>query len=118
MLLGETFGCTVQYRAEYPGWQYAEYSKIRDVFCAMYRKLFHGELKVEAIHAGLECGLFAGAMEGLDAIAIGPTLQGCHTPDETMDLQSCANVWQLLLAVLEELTKPNRRIIYTIVENE
>lgn len=117
-LLGETFGCTIRYRAEYPGWQYAAYSKIREVFCAMYRKLFHGELKVEAIHAGLECGLFAGAMEGLDAIAVGPTLRGCHTPDETMDLQSCVNVWNLLLAVLEELTKPNRRIIYTIVENE
>lgn len=116
-LLGETFGCDIQFRAEYPGWQYAQYSKIRDVFCAMYRKLFHGELKVEAIHAGLECGLFAGAIEGLDAIAVGPTLRGCHTPDEVMDLQSCANVWKLLLAVLEELTKPDRRVIYTIVEN-
>lgn len=116
-VLGETFGCSIAYKAEYPGWQYAPYSPIREVFCEMYRKLFHGELKAEAIHAGLECGLFVGAMEGMDAIAIGPTLHGCHTPEECMSLSSCANVWNLLLAVLEELTKPNRRVTYTIAEN-
>ncbi len=117
-LLGQLFGGSVSFRGEYPGWEYAQYSKIRDVFCSMYRKLFHGELKLEAIHAGLECGLFAGTIEGLDAIAVGPTLRGCHTPDEVMDLQSCKNVWDLLLEVLEELTKPNRRVRYTIVKTK
>ena len=117
-LLAQMFGGSVSFHGEYPGWEYAQYSKIRDVFCTMYRKRFHGELKLEAIHAGLECGLFVGTMEGLDAIAIGPTLRGCHTPDETMDLQSCKNVWDLLLEVLEELTKPNRRVRYTIVNTK
>lgn len=116
-VLGETFGCSTIYKAEYPGWQYASQSPIRDVFCKVYRKLFSEELKVESIHAGLECGLFVDAMEGLDAIAVGPTLYGCHTPEERMDLRSCANVWHLLLAVLEELTKLNRRVTYTIAEN-
>ena len=63
-------------------------SKIREVFVESFRELFGRELKLEAIHAGLECGLFTEAIPGLDAIAVGPTLYDVHTPDEHMPLDS------------------------------
>ena len=80
-LLAETFGFDCDIAGAYPGWSFAEESPIRDTFIASYRELFDADLKIEAIHAGLECGLFSDALPGLDAIAVGPTIRGCHTPD-------------------------------------
>ena len=67
-LLAETFGFEISYSGQYPGWDYKEDSKIREVFVESYRELFGSELRLEALHAGLECGLFSEALPGLDAI--------------------------------------------------
>ena len=91
--------------SEYPGWAYARQSRIRDVMSDTYRALFGKELKIEAIHAGLECGIFCEKLDGLDAIAIGPGIQGCHTPEETLDLPSVGRVAALVCATLERLAK-------------
>src|SRR5699024_2418273 len=71
--LAESFGFAAEYSGEYPGWSYKEDSRIREVFKESYRSLFGSEIKIEAIHAGLECGLFSDAIPDLDAIAVGPT---------------------------------------------
>lgn len=102
-LLAETFGFEVSMHGEYPGWSFAEVSPIRDVFVQSYKELFHDDLKIEAIHAGLECGLFSDAIPGLDAIAVGPTIRGCHTPDEHLPLDSVERFYELLTDVLKKL---------------
>lgn len=102
-LLAETFGFEVSMHGEYPGWNFAEVSPIRDVFVQSYKELFHDDLKIEAIHAGLECGLFSDAIPGLDAIAVGPTIRGCHTPDEHLPLDSFERFYELLTDVLKKL---------------
>lgn len=103
-LLAELFGFTCNISGEYPGWSFAEESKIRSVFCESYRDLFGEELKIEAIHAGLECGLFASKLPGLDAIAVGPSVKDCHTPEESLELSSLARLWTLIVAVLDRLS--------------
>lgn len=102
-LLAETFGFEVSMHGEYPGWSFAEVSPIRDVFVQSYKELFHDDLKIEAIHAGRECGLFSDAIPGLDAIAVGPTIRGCHTPDEHLPLDSFERFYELLTDVLKKL---------------
>ena len=102
-LLAETFGFEVSMHGEYPGCIFAEVSPIRDVFVQSYKELFHDDLKIEAIHAGLECGLFSDAIPGLDAIAVGPTIRGCHTPDEHLPLDSFERFYELLTDVLKKL---------------
>ena len=104
-LLAETFGFEIEYSGEYPGWSYAEESKIRDLFVESYRDLFGSELRLEAIHAGLECGLFSEAIPGLDAIAVGPTLNNVHTPDENAPLDSLERFYELLKDVLSRLAR-------------
>ena len=103
-LMSEMFGFTFQVDSEYPGWSYAPDSKLREVFQDCYQAQTGTALQIEAIHAGLECGLFCEKLEGLDAIAVGPSVVGCHTPDESLDLASCERVYQLLLGVLEKLS--------------
>lgn len=104
-LLAEAFGFSVETAGRYPGWAYAEHSPVRGVFRDCYRQLFGEELRFEHMHAGLECGLFAAAMPGLDAIAVGPTILGVHTPDERMPLDSFQRTYRMLTAVLERLAK-------------
>ena len=95
--LADVLGFDAKFEFEYPGWSYAEHSPVRDVFVESYRELFG------SIHAGLECGLFAEALHGLDAIAVGPTLSDVHTPDESMELASAARFYELLIDVLKRL---------------
>ena len=61
-------------------------------------------MKVEALHAGLETGLLVSAMDGLDAVSVGPDLFHVHTPDEKMPLDSLARFYSLLTKVLAELS--------------
>ena len=102
-LLADTFGFSIDYSGEYPGWDFKEDSRIREVFQESYRELFGAELKIEALHAGLECGLFSEALPGLDAIAVGPTLYNVHTPDENVPLDSFERFYKLLKDVLARL---------------
>lgn len=102
-LLAQTFGFDTEISGAYPGWSFSEISPIRDTFIASYRNLFGSDLKIEAIHAGLECGLFSDALPGLDAIAVGPTIRGCHTPDEYLPLDSFERFYMLLTDVLNKL---------------
>ena len=99
----DVLGFDAKFEYEYPGWSYAEHSPVRDVFLESYRELFDTELRIESIHAGLECGLFAEALDGLDAIAVGPTLKDVHTPDESMELASSERFYTLLVDVLKRL---------------
>ena len=101
--LADAFGFDAAFENEYPGWSYAEHSHVREVFKDSYRELFGSELRIESIHAGLECGLFAEALPGLDAIAVGPTLSNVHTPDECMELASSERFYRLLVDCLRRL---------------
>ncbi len=102
-LLARTFGFNLEHGSEYPGWSYATESPLRDTFTKTFRDLFNTDLKTEAIHAGLECGLFSAKLPGLDAIAIGPDVHNPHTPDEWLDIDSFEKIWMLLVEVLSRL---------------
>ena len=67
--LASSFGFDIEFDSEYPGWSFAEISPIRDVFAQSYRAMTGKDLKIEAVHAGLECGLFSEKLPGLDAIS-------------------------------------------------
>jgi Xaa-His dipeptidase len=101
--LTEIFGGTLEMSGEYPGWEYKADSKIRDVAVKAYEELYKEEPVVEGIHAGLECGLFADKIEGLDAISFGPTMKNVHTTDEMLSISSTERTWNLITKILEKL---------------
>ena len=101
--LTEIFGGTLEMSGEYPGWEYKDDSKIREVSVKAYEELYKEEPVVEAIHAGLECGLFADKIEGLDAISFGPTMKNVHTTDEMLSISSTERTWNLITKILEML---------------
>ncbi|MBP5272890.1 MAG: aminoacyl-histidine dipeptidase [Clostridia bacterium] len=104
-LTAKTFGFETEVSGAYPGWEKVEGSVLCETMKQSYRELFGEELKVEGIHAGLECGLFYANLPGLDPVSIGPTMRGVHTPDEKMDLASCEKFYRLVVDVLAKLAE-------------
>lgn len=101
--LTEIFGGEVKVSGAYPGWEYKADSKLRDIAVKAYETLYGEEPVVEGIHAGLECGLFADKIDGLDAISFGPDMRDVHTTDEILSISSTERTWELLLKILEML---------------
>ena len=87
----------------YPAWEYRRDSVLRDKMAEIYKQQTGKDAKIEAIHAGLECGLFAGALDGLDCVSFGPDLVDIHTTREKMLVPSVQRTWRFLLAVLAAL---------------
>ena len=88
---------------EYPAWEYRKESRLRDTMVRIYRDMFGQEPRVEAIHAGLECGLFSQKLPGLDCVSIGPQMHDIHTTRERLEIASTERVWKFLLEVLKNL---------------
>ena len=86
---------------DYPGWSYNPHSVVKDTILKAYQELFGLEAKVDAVHAGIECGLFADSIEGLDCVSIGPELADVHTPKEKLSIPSVQRTYQLMQAVLK-----------------
>lgn len=99
-VLSEAFGGNVEVFGDYPGWDYKKDSPLRDLLVDVFKSQYGYEPKIEAIHAGLECGILASKIEGLDSISIGPDLKEVHTPRERMSACSVKRVWEMLLEVL------------------
>ena len=99
----QSAGGTMTIEGEYPAWEYKEESKLRDVMTAKYEEMFQEKMVVEAIHAGVECGLFVDSIEGLDAVSFGPNIYDIHTPKERLDIASTERTWNFILAVLKDL---------------
>ena len=70
-----------------------------------FRALYGHDPEVKAIHAGLECGLFADKLPGLDAVSIGPQMLEIHTVRERMSISSVQRTWEYLCEVLKRLQK-------------
>ena len=87
----------------YPGWAYRQNSPLRDLMTEVFTAQYGHAPKVEAIHAGLECGLFAGKIPGLDCVSFGPDLYEIHTPRERMSISSVQRTWDFLLELLRRM---------------
>ena len=101
--LAEMLDGTYSQDGEYPAWEYRKESHLRDTMVRVYREMFAQEPKVEAIHAGLECGLFSQKLPGLDCVSIGPQMHDIHTTRERLEIASTERVWKFLLEVLKNL---------------
>lgn len=101
--IAEKYGFSVEFYDRYPAWEFKGKSELRDKMCLIYKEMFGKELKVDVIHAGLECGILSDKMPGLDCVSIGPNIFDIHTYQERLDLASCERTYNFLLKVLEEI---------------
>lgn len=87
----------------YPGWKPNLDSEILKVAKSTYNQLYGREPQIKAIHAGLECGIIGERMNGMDMISFGPTLEGVHSPDERIYIDTVERFWNFLLGILRNV---------------
>lgn len=101
--LAEKYGAEYEESGHYPAWEYRKDSVLRQTMVDTFETLYGKKPIVEAIHAGLECGIFCDRLEGLDAVSFGPKMFDIHTTRERLDIASVQRTWEYLTAVLERL---------------
>lgn len=98
----ELAGADIQIRGDYPGWAYKKESPLRDKMIRIYEEMYGCKPRVEAIHAGLECGMILDKIKDLDCISYGPDMKNIHTTNEVLSISSVNRVWEYLLEILKQ----------------
>lgn len=101
--LTEFLGCDYEEKGDYAGWEYNPNSKLQKIMIEVFEKMYERKPEVEAIHAGLECGILSAKIPGLECISIGPDIFDIHTPKERLSISSSQRVWEYLLEVLKQM---------------
>ena len=99
----EYLGGDAETRGDYPGWEYKQNSRLRPLMAQIWEEKTGKPARIEAIHAGLECGLISEKMPGIDIVSMGPDMKAIHTPSERLSISSCERCYEFLLEVLRQM---------------
>jgi dipeptidase D len=101
--VAEQCGAVVEIMGKYPGWDKTPTSPLRDKMCQVWSEMTGNEMKVQRIHAGLECGVLIAKKPQLDAASIGPEMWDVHTPKEKLNVPSAERTYGFLCKLLSEM---------------
>lgn len=101
--LTELLSGYVTLTGDYPAWEYRQDSPLRDLMKDIFTVQYGREPVIQALHAGVECGLFAGKIPDLDCVSFGPDMKDIHTTNESMDVESVKRTWEYTLEILKRL---------------
>ncbi|MDD6193416.1 MAG: aminoacyl-histidine dipeptidase [Lachnospiraceae bacterium] len=98
--IAKASGATTEHNGQYPAWEFKKDSVLREDMIRIYEEMFGKKPVVEAIHAGLECGILAGKIPGLDAVSMGPEMHDIHTTEERLGISSTERMYRYVVEIL------------------
>ena len=101
--IADLTGATTESSNDYPGWVYDANSQLLKFLQDAYRATSGKEPELMALHAGVECGLFAEKIPGIDMVSLGPDMYDVHTPEERLSISSTIRTWEFLKEVLKRM---------------
>jgi len=101
----EMGGATAEIGGGYPAWPPNTDSKILEIGKELYKEVYGKDAVIEAIHAGLECGIVGDKYPGMDMISFGPNLEEVHTPNERVEISSTEKCYDLLCKLVTRIPK-------------
>ncbi len=104
----ELAGATPSFGGSYPGWAPKPEAPIVKLMSDLYKEMFKGEAHVNAVHAGLECGILGTNYPDMQMISFGPNIRGAHSPDEKVQISSVQKYWPYLLETLKRIPEKNK----------
>lgn len=102
-LLANAYEYQFSFEGRYPAWAYDEVSELREVMKKVCLEKMGRELKLVAVHGGLECGVFKALDPELEIATMGPIMFDIHTPNERLNLQSFDDTFTFLTEILAAL---------------
>jgi dipeptidase D len=103
----ELAGATPTYGGSYPGWAPKPDAPIVKLMSDLYEERYKAKAKVNAVHAGLECGILGTNYPNMQMISFGPNIRGAHSPDEKVQISSVQKYWPYLLETLKRIPVKN-----------
>lgn len=100
--LTKVLGGSVEVSGDYPGWTYQKESPFRDLCIKVYQEMYGKKPVIQAIHAGVECGILLEKRPDLDCVSLGPDMKDIHTTEEKLSISSTKRVWEYVCRVLAE----------------
>jgi dipeptidase D len=87
----------------YPGWKPNLESDLLKLSKKIFKDMYKKEPVVEAIHAGLECGIIGEKFPGMDMISIGPTIKYPHSPEEQVHISTVDKFYKYVIEIMKEI---------------
>jgi dipeptidase D len=89
----------------YPGWRPDLSSPLLAQAIRTHERLFGTAPHVTLIHGGLEAAIIAAKRPGIDALSLGPQIEGPHAPGERLSIPSAGRFMRLLTALLDAVSR-------------
>ena len=96
-------GADVAFEGSYPGWEPKPQSDIVDLMSNLYQEMYGAPARVNACHAGLECGILGTNYPEMEMISFGPNIRNAHSPDEKTQISSVQKYWEYFLETLRRI---------------
>ena len=96
-------GAKVSEEEPYPGWKPTLDSDLLKLSKKIFKDMYNEEPVVEAIHAGLECGIIGEKFPGMDMISIGPTLKYPHSPEEQVHISTVDKFYNYVIEIIKKI---------------
>ena len=96
----KSLGGKTVHSGDYPGWEPNADSALLQTMKKTYAELFGKQPTVNAVHAGLECGIIGSHYPAMDMVSFGPTIRNPHSPDEKCHIPSVSKYWDYLRELL------------------
>ena len=103
----ELAGAKPEFGGSYPGWAPKPDAPIVKLMSDLYEERYKEKAKVNAVHAGLECGILGANYPAMQMISFGPNIRGAHSPDEKVQISSVQKYWPFLLETLKRIPLKN-----------
>jgi dipeptidase D len=99
-------GGELEVKRNYGGWRPNLDSAALAAAKRSFERVFGEPAIVTAVHAGLETAVIGDKVAGLDMISFGPQIEAPHSPDERVSIPTADRFWRLLVAFVDEVSKP------------
>jgi dipeptidase D len=109
--IAELSGWNLSLHHPYPGWNPEPKSLFLSFVRKHFEKITGRDVKIEAIHAGLECGIIGSKIPGIQMVSIGPSLENPHTPDERLKIIDVEVLYNILRDIIEDLPSLKKLVL-------
>lgn len=103
--LAELTGFALHIGTLAPSWDEDKDNPLARVITEIFEQQQGKPMKVETIHAGLECGWFYRKNPQMKFVSVGVTTHDIHSPKESLELLTVAPLVELLSAALKKLAE-------------
>ena len=104
-ILAQMTGFTAVIDKQTPGWKENQNSKLAKVMLEVFESQNGIPMKVETIHAGLECGYHVMKNPELDVVSIGVNTFDIHSPKERVELATIPPQIKLIVETMDRLAE-------------